>query len=250
MIGRLGAILVVGALLALSACQTRSISNSGYQGGGGWGRPSAGNPFYAGELSPYDVLGLDPTRGASDAEIQAALTEIRQPLAIKRGSALMVVQSGAVFPDPEMTRELERYYSVSSFTGVPARAAPVAAGSPPVAYAQLFRLAAAKGGFETIIVYWGILESASKDLGSKGVSWLPVIGGIIPDQSQYMRIRLMMAVIDTRTGHWESFTTEPFDTESISSQHGRAANDQEQVALLKAKAYHAAADMLVARYGR
>lgn len=240
--GILGRLALAVAVLALSACSVRSISNSGYQAGGS-GQTSSSNPFYAGELSPYDVLGLDPAHGASDLEIQAALTAPRQPIAIKRGSAVMVVQSGAVFPDPEMTGELGRYYAVSPFTGVPLKTA-------PASYAQLFRLAAAKGGFETVIVYWGVLESASKDLGGKAVSWVPVIGGIIPDENQYMRIRLMVAVIDTRTGRWESFTTEPLDTEGVSSQHGRAAVDQEEVAKLKAKAYHAAVETLVDRYGR
>jgi hypothetical protein len=229
----------------LAACQTRSISNSGYQDGG-WGRSA--NPFYNGELSPYDVLGLDPARGASDAEIQAALT-VKRPISIKRGDSVMVVQSGAIFPDPEMVRELERYYAVSSFSGVPQRSLNSAPNAAPVPYAQLFRLAAAKGGFDTIIVYWGMLESADRGLGGKAISWLPVVGGVIPDETEHMRIRLMVAVIDTRTGQWESFTTEPIDDEATSSEHARAASDQEQVALLKSKAYHAAAEALIARYG-
>jgi hypothetical protein len=240
--GILGRLAIAAAILALSACQVRSISNSGYQAEG-WGRASGASPLYAGELSPYDVLGLDPTHGASNAEIQAALTAPRQPIAIRRGSSLMVVQSGAAFPDPEMTSELERYYAVSPFTGVPLKAS-------PASYTQLLRLAAAKGGFETVMVYWGVLESASKDLGGKAISWVPVIGGIIPDQNQYMRIRLMVAVIDTRTGRWESFTTQPLDTDGTSSEHARAAVDQEEVARLKAKAYHAAVETLVERYGR
>jgi hypothetical protein len=151
-----------------------------------------------------------------------------------------------MFPDPEMIRELDVYYAVSAFSGVP-QPTPATVQVP---YAQLFRLAAAKGGFGAIVIYWGILESASKGLGGKAISWLPVIGGVVPDETEHMRIRLMTVVIDTRTGQWESFTTEPIDEEATSNQHGRAASDQEQVALLKAKAYHAAAQALIARYGR
>ena len=79
---------------------------------------------------------------------------------------------------------------------------------------------------------------------------MPIIGGGVPDETQHMRIRLMMAVIDTRTGQWESFSPEPFEDEATSNQHGRAASDQEQVALLKAKAYKAAAGAVALRYAR
>jgi hypothetical protein len=111
-------------------------------------------------------------------------------------------------------------------------------------------MAAAKGGYETVIVYWGVLESASQGLGGKAISWMPIIGGVVPDETQHMRIRLMMAVIDTRTGQWESFSPEPFEDEATSNQHGRAASDQTQVALLKGKAYKAAAEAVALRYAR
>jgi hypothetical protein len=111
-------------------------------------------------------------------------------------------------------------------------------------------MAAAKGGYETVIVYWGTLESAQEGMGGKAISWLPVIGGVIPDENQHMRIRLLVAVIDTRTGQWETFSPGPAEDEAISNQHGRAASDQRQVALLKAKAYQEAADDLARRFGR
>jgi hypothetical protein len=237
--------LAVAAMLSLSGCETRSISNSSYQANPGGG----GNAFYHGELSAYDVLGLDPSRGASDEEIAKAFTT-KQPISVRKGSALLLIQSGAEFPDAGMVDEMERYYTVSSFTGVPERPQGAAAGQPQVPYAQLFRLAAAKGGFETVVVYWGILESAYASMAGKGLSWLPIIGGVIPDETQHMRIRMMLAVIDVRSGQWDSFTTVPVEDEAVSNEHHRAASDQEQVELLKSQAYKAAADALVARYGR
>ena len=176
----------------------------------------------------------------------------KQPISVRKGSAIMLVQSGALFADPEMVAAMERYYSVSSFTGVPTQNPRNldANNAAPASYSQLFRLAAAKGGFETIAVYWGVLESASEGLGTKAISWVPIIGGVIPDQAQHMRIRLMVAIIDVRTGQWETFDPPPFEDEAISNQHGRAASDQTQVATLKAKAYRAAAEAFVARYSR
>ncbi len=240
--------VLVLLLMALSACQTRSISDSGYRGEG----PKSGaNPFYRGELSPYDILGVNPGRQVPDEEIQKALVS-RRPISIKKGSAIMLVQSGAMFPDSDMVTALERYYTVASFTGIPLQEtrSAGAAAVPPVPYSQLFRLAAAKGGYDVVVVYWGVLESASEGLGTKMVSWVPIIGGVIPDESQRMRIRLMVAVIDVKSGQWETFVPPPFEDEAVSNQHSRAASDQQQVSSLKAKAYQAAAESLVDRYAR
>lgn len=231
-------------LLALAACEARSISDSGYRAGGN--SRGSSNPFYRGELTAYDVLGIDADKTISDDDIRKALSA-KQPIAARKGSAVMLVQSGAAFPDHDMVAALERYYTVAAFSGVPAQAN----GNPEAAkYAQLFRLAAAKGGYQTIVVYWGVLESASEGSGGKVVSWLPIIGGSIPDQSQLMRIRLMVAVIDTATGQWDTFTPEPFIDEASSAEHRRAVSDQQQVAVLKGKAYKAAAETLAQRYSR
>jgi len=226
-------------LLLLAACETRSISDSGYREPG-YGH---GNPAYHGELSEYAVLGIDPAGTYSDADIQKAMVE-RRPLSVRKGSGILLVQSGAEMADPEMIAAMEKYYTVAAFSGVPQQAK----GAAP--YSQLFRMAAAKGGYDTVIVYWGVLESASQGLGGKAISWVPVIGGIVPDENQQMRIRLMMAVIDSRTGQWDSFSPEPFADEAMSNQHGRAASDQRQVMELKAKAYKAAAEAVTLRYGR
>jgi len=226
-------------LLLLAACGTRSISDSGHREPG-YGH---GNPAYQGELSEYAVLGIDPAGTYSDADIQKAMVE-RRPLSVRKGSGILLVQSGAEMADPEMIAAMEKYYTVAAFSGVPQQAK---AAAP---YSQLFRMAAAKGGYDAVIVYWGVLESASQGLGGKAISWVPVIGGIVPDENQQMRIRLMMAVIDTRTGQWDSFSPEPFADEAMSNQHGRAASDQRQVMELKGKAYKAAAEAVALRYGR
>ncbi len=51
-------VTVVTLALALQACETRSISNSGYGAGAGGDQYARGrdNPFYQGELSEFDIL--------------------------------------------------------------------------------------------------------------------------------------------------------------------------------------------------
>jgi hypothetical protein len=89
-----GRLVLVGLLLSLAACETRSISDSGYRETS-WGRPA--NPFYKGELSSYDVLGLDPARGATDAEIQAALI-VKRPISIRRATQSWSFSPAPCFP--------------------------------------------------------------------------------------------------------------------------------------------------------
>ena len=240
-------IALILALAALSACQARSISNSGYQPDYGY---NAGNPFYQGELSAYDVLGGDVRTGVSDADIARTL-EIKHAIALKHDANVMLVQSGALFADAEMIAAMQKHYHVSSFTGVPWRdpLATNGGAETTVPYSQRFRLVAARGGFETIVVYWGVLESGSEDLVTKAVSWVPFVGGNVPDEAQRMRIRLVAAVIDVRTGQWETYVPEPFEDTSFSNAHNREASDQEQVLLLKAEGYQALADGLAAKYG-
>jgi hypothetical protein len=236
--------LVAAAVLA--GCITRSISNSDFDNGPG--RYRNGNPQYQGELSEFDVLGIDRSKLVSNEEISQTLGA-HKPLAVKRGSSVMVIQSGAAFPDQPMLKAFGKYYAVGLFTGVP----PVLNGTSPPntaeSYSQALRLAAARGGYETLIVYWGILESARENLATSSVSWVPVVGWLLPDERQRMRIRLKIAIVDVRSGQWEMFAPEPFDDSAISAMLSRKQADQQQVAVLKDLAYAAAAEDLVKRYG-
>ena len=87
----------------------------------------------------------------------------------------MLVQSGAIMPDDQMVRALESHHRIVAFSGIPT--APSNGN-----FAPALRLAAARGGCEKIMVYWGILETAQKDLSAKTISWVPIVGGIIPDE--------------------------------------------------------------------
>lgn len=240
----LGCMLAVVALLA--GCSTRSISNSGYQEENYFGHKSEPeNPFYKGELSEFDVLGINPEVEISEEDIQQALSKSASALTLKKGTSLMLIQSGAMIPDGSMVEPMKKYYNVSVFTGVPQKH--YGTGNN---YSKMLRLSAAKGGYEKIICYWGILETAQKDLSSKTVSWVPLLGSVVPDEDQQMRIRLKVSVVDVKTGTWDMFSPKPFEDEARSSRNTRGASDQQQVNVLKEKSYAAAVEELVTRYSR
>jgi hypothetical protein len=229
---------------SLVGCGTRSISNSGYSADPDRGYRQAGNPFYKGELSEFMVLGIDSRSPISEEDIAKAVA-LKTRMAVQKGSSIMLIQSGAMIPDEDMVKGMEKYYNVSVFTGVPAE------GEGPVgSYARALRLAAAKGGADKLVVYWGLLETGHEDLATKAISWFPFGGGAITDETQRMRIRMKVAVVDVKSGQWEMFSPEPFEDTGSSGRYSRASSDQAQVATLKDKAYKAAADDMVKRFSK
>jgi hypothetical protein len=95
-----------------------------------------------------------------------------------------------------------------------------------------------------------MLETAQKGLGAKAVSWVPIVGGAIPDEGQEMRIRLKVAVVDVKSGQWDMFSPEPFQDNAVSSRFTRESSDQQQVGTLKIQAYEAAAEDFIKRYAK
>jgi hypothetical protein len=231
--------------IVLSGCATqKSVSNSGYYPGGDKGR-GGDNPFYKGELSEFDVLGIEPGKEITEQDITAAANGKKEQLSLRKGESLLLIQSGAMIPEQEMTERMEKHFSVSVFTGVPTKAK-----NADASYAKALRFAAAKAGIDKILVYWGMLETETKDLATKNVSWLPIVGWAIPDQTQVIRVRLKIALVDVKSGQWEVFVPKVFEESANSASLDREHSNQQQVAQLKSKVYQAAVESIVARYLR
>lgn len=208
---------------------------------------------YRGELSEFDVLGIDRGGVVTDAEIQTALTNAAA-IRLKPGSSILLVQSGALFPDGPMVSELGKYFRVVPFSGIPSFSThivrrgqyqvPDATGN----FSRSLRLAAARGGNDTILCYWGVFESANEKLATKTISWMPVADWIVPDEREHMRIRLKLALIDVRTGNWAVLSPEPMDDSRISRSPRRTVADQKLVETLKQRAYVAGTKALLREY--
>jgi hypothetical protein len=236
----------ISALLVLAAgcTTTRSISNSGYQPSSGYRHygMQQGDPAfrYKGELSEFEVIGIQRDQAITDDQIGKAL-DAAKPVRVPKGSSILVIQSGAAYPDDTLMQQLNQHYHATPFPGIPE-----AGGTN--SYAKNLRYAAALGGHNAILCYWGILETAEMELATKRLSWVPVVGWHLPDEKHHMRIRLKMAVIDVRTGNWTMFYPQSFDDTAFSGALTRKNSDQQQVATLKEKAFLAAANDLALRY--
>lgn len=231
---------------AMGCARTRSISNSGYHA-------EHGGPFgHRGELNEFDVLGIRPQVLISEDDIQEALQRSR-PIQLTPASTILVVQSGAMFPDAPMVESLSQYFRVIPFSGLPPeskREEGAAQSSNSVHYFESLRLAAARSGSVTILVYWGVLESAREDLATKTVSWVPVVNWLVPDERQHMRLRLKLVLIDVRSGNWTEFSPDAIRDATYSTKPRREAVDQRQVDLLKDKAYRGSVRQLVRSFVR
>ena len=250
-------LLAACGIFAGCAKSIRSISNSDYREHaaryGYIGPDTSSDPAfeYKGELSEFDVLGISRSDITSEQEINRALDHSRQ-LKIAPGSSVLLIQSGALFPDGPMVTELSKSLRVVPFSGVP----PLRRGYngnqteslDPQNFSKSLRLTAARGGNDFIVCYWGILESGSEKLATKTVSWVPVMNWIVPDEKQRARIRLKVALIEVRTGNWAVFSPQPFDDARTSTSPRRDVVDQKQVERLKKRAYEESARELVRLY--
>lgn len=233
----------------LAGCQsTRSISNSNARDADMrlTYPPRRSTDFgfeYRGEISEFDVLAVNRGQAVSEEEITRAL-DTAKPIRLRPGSAILLVQSGAMFPDAPMVEGLSTRCEVIPFSGVPPKRK--AESDPAFSYAKSLRLAAARAGAETIVCYWGILESGRRNLETKTISWVPLAGWMIPDESQSMRIRLKLALIDVRSGNWRMISPDAFEKFSASTMFTRGSSDRKQVESLKKRAYEAATRELFA----
>ena len=250
-------LMLACALVAGCTKTTRSISHSGYPqpnsySGDGEHVGLSDPAFeYRGELSESDVLGIPRGEVTSETDIQRAI-EAAKPVKLRPGSSILLIQSGALFPDGPMVTELNKHFRVVPFSGLPSirrtNSGALRTDRPdPESYSKSLRLTAARGGTDFIVCYWGILESESDRLPTKTVSWVPIVNWLMPDEKQHLRIRIKVAVMDVRSGNWSVFSPKPFDDARVTTAPRRGAVDQRQVERLKHLAYEASVTQLVSQ---
>ena len=231
------------AAILLGACATESISSE-YSAPSPRGRARASNDSYAAgfmghELSEADLVGVSSGEGVTEEEIATAAA--KRTFALHEGGRVLLVQSGAPVPDKEMMDAFSAHYTVIPMDGF-------RTDSVGGRLDRAFRLSAAKGGVNTIVVVWGVLESAQKGNAASAVSWVPVVGSLLPAQTKIVRIRLRALVIDVNSGSWDFVVPETFSSDVTTSAVRSEYNFAVQKLELKTKAYQALATALAERF--
>ena len=232
---RSASIIAIAALLLFTGgCQTRSISDPGLY---------STNRLYEGELTELDVIGAVADH-ATQSAIAAAAADYRAPT-VTRGGRVLLIQSGAVLPDPELVAAFGDTLRLTSVSGV-----------PDDHLGAALRLAAARGGCEAIVCVWGTLETAQRRLGGSAVSWVPFVGWGVPDQEMDTRLRLRFVVVDAVTGNWSAFEPEPSSDTVTTSPFGRGLSDvpdeaaMDQAQRMKRAAFGTAVPALLEKFVR
>src|SRR5690349_15523455 len=91
----LSAALSAGLCVLLSGCETASLSKPG-------------GSSHSGDLDIYELTGDDPKREVSERDIQAAAAG-RMGTLPPKGVRVLLVQSGAMQPDAELTAAFRPY---------------------------------------------------------------------------------------------------------------------------------------------
>jgi hypothetical protein len=233
---------LAGALVLLTGCTTRSISNSGFKSAYGGRGATSQIGTYSGELAELDVIGVATDTAVTEAEIQAAVQD-RGGTKLSRASRILLIQSGADFPDAPMLDAMRARFAVSAFSG-----RPTTNENARQAFSKTLRLVAARGGYDKIVCYWGALESERKDKVTSTISWVPIVGSIIPDEREHMRLVLKAAIVDVASGRWTFVTPPPVASSTLSARLFREEVDQGLVEKLKAEGYASLARTLAEQH--
>lgn len=209
--------LALGAVfVCLTSCETFSISNTG------------NNRMYGGELSEFDVLGI----GAGDKP--RARSGARRPA---RGGRILLVQSGATIPDAALEQAFSQHYSIVPFNGSGSSRYHNGNVKDPAINGKL-RTAAASAGASHVVCVWGVVEAEREEHVTKAVSWVPVLGQIVPDESSHMRTSLKAASVNASTGAWDAVSAyTPVTTMRGSSGLTRSSLRTLQIEKAKKKGY-------------
>ncbi len=145
-------------------------------------------------------------------------------------------------PDATMVSALSQYWDINTLTG-----------ENQIYNSEgnintFLRYTAASGGNRFAVVYWGVVETANRSHETKGISWVPIVGWVIPDESTRMRIRLKFAIIDVASGRWNMFQPTPVEDEFITSFMNKTGKRQANVIDLKKLVYDKAAKEIHGRY--
>ncbi|EAY5894340.1 hypothetical protein RU12_21655 [Salmonella enterica] len=186
------------------------------------------------QLTDQDVFGNELTLEITEEDIQNAVEEAKGQFDIPLNSAVVLVKSGSRAPDVMMQQEMQKYYQVSTFSGIPVAKKKRPVQPVPVKetqsdtttaddlsanqnsvinanYMQAMRYIAAKGRQKAIVVYWDELEAGKYNSATKEVVWKKYAGEKLSGVS--LRYLIRFALVDVATGEWATYS--PANIESM-----------------------------------
>ncbi|EAZ9289279.1 hypothetical protein EC412_18320 [Salmonella enterica subsp. enterica serovar Redlands] len=210
----------------------------------------------ASQLTDKDIFGNETTLAVSEEDIQAALDG--EKFSVPLNSAVILVQSGNRAPEMVMQQEMNRYYRISTFSGIPDRQKVVscnkgkneegeAVTSENMNYMQALRYIAAKGQQKAVIVYWDTLQSGKYDTTTKTMVWSDYRNEKLSGTDS-LRYLVRFALVDVATGEWATWSPVNYEYNTLQPLTGKTSVTEQQIVQLKQKTFAAVVKDLVNRY--
>lgn len=225
------------------------------------------------QLTDQDVFGNELTLDITEEDIANAVEEASGEFEIPLYSAVTLVESGSRAPDVIMQKEMQKYFRISTFSGIPVtkkkrpaqsvttvkQAAADAAedladsgnGVINANYMQAMRYIAAKGRQKAIVVYWGELESGKYNSATKEIVWKKYTGGNVSGLS--LRYLIRFALVDVATGEWATYTPVNMELMTVpltDAKKEKTDLTEQQIVDLKKKTSKMVVEDLVNRYSK
>ena len=206
------------------------------------------------QLTDKDIFGNETTLSVSEEDIQAALDG--EKFNVPLNSAVILVQSGNKAPEMSMQQEMEKYYRVSTFSGIPDRQKVAicnknesgdTVASENMNYMQALRYIAAKGHQKVIIVYQDTLQSGKYDTVTKNTVWSDYKNEKLPDAAS-LRYLVRFSLVNVATGEWATWSPVNYEYSVLPVQSGNTNTAEQQITQLKQKTFVAVVKDLVNRY--
>ncbi|WP_316375385.1 hypothetical protein [Enterobacter hormaechei] len=243
---------VVAFLLA--GCAPRSDIDA--KKTGAWAKSGVSKNASVQQLTDKDIFGNETTLAVTEEDIQAALEE--DEFSVPLNSPVILVQSGSRAPETAMQQEMSKYYTVTTFSGIPDRQkvisctkdenGDVVAGEN-MNWMQALRYVGAKGHQKAIVVYQDMLQSGRYDPTTKTMMWSDYKNEKLADATS-LRYLVRFTLVDVATGEWSTWTPVNYEESVQVAQTGKTDTDikEQHIVQLKQKTYAVAVKDLVKRY--
>ncbi|MGC8085237.1 hypothetical protein ACP3XF_23900, partial [Escherichia coli] len=178
---------------------------------------------------------------------------------------VILVQSGNRAPETIMQEEMRKYYTVSTFSGIPDRQKPLTcnknkdknenedvASAENMNWMQALRFVAAKGHQKAIIVYQDTLQTGKYDTALKSTVWSDYKNEKLTNTIS-LRYLVRFTLVDVATGEWAAWSPVNYEYKVLPPFPGKneaSTTDmtEQQIIQLKQKTYKAMVKDLVNRY--
>lgn len=208
------------------------------------------------QLTDKDIFGNETTLAVSEEDIQAALEG--EKFSLPLNSAVILIQSGNRAPEMVMQQEMNRYYRISTFSGIPDRKKAISCNkvkneegevvaSENMNYMQALRYIAAKGQQKAIIVYWDTLQSGKYDTTTKNMIWSDYRNEKLSTATS-LRYLVRFALVDVATGEWATWSPVNYEYHTLQPLTGQTSVTEQQITLLKQKTFATVVKDMVNRY--